>query len=73
MLVNSSFELVPGLPIHTTRDLVTWTHTANAVDEAMSHRLLIDGVEDSGGLYAPTNSPYRRAICDRMHRGRVNE
>ena len=49
-----SFELVPGLPIHTTRDLVTWTHTANAVDEAMSHRLLIDGVEDSGGLYAPT-------------------
>ena len=54
VLVNSSFELVPGLPIHTTRDLVTWTHTANAVDEAMSHRLLIDGVEDSGGLYAPT-------------------
>lgn len=54
VLVNSSFELVPGLPIHTTRDLVTWTRTANAVDEAMSHRLLIDGVEDSGGLYAPT-------------------
>lgn len=54
VLVNSSFELVPGLPIHTTRDLVTWTRTANAVDETMSHRLLIDGVEDSGGLYAPT-------------------
>lgn len=54
VLVNSSFELIPGLPIHTTRDFVTWTHAADAVDEAMARRLLIDGVEDSGGLYAPT-------------------
>ena len=61
MLVNSSFELVPGLPIHTTRDLVTWTRTANAVDETMSHRLLIDGVEDSGGC---TRRPFAVSAGD---------
>lgn len=54
VLVNSSFELVPGLPIHVTRDLVSWEHVGDAVDQAMAHRLLIDGVKDSGGLYAPT-------------------
>jgi beta-xylosidase len=53
-LVNSSFELVPGLPAHVTRDLKTWKYVGDAVDTAMSHRLLIEGVEDSGGLYAPT-------------------
>ncbi|MCH9275786.1 glycoside hydrolase family 43 protein [Bifidobacterium amazonense] len=54
VLVNSSFELIPGLPIHTTRDLATWTHVADAVDERMARRLFLDGVADSGGLYAPT-------------------
>ena len=54
VLVNSSFELTPGLPIHTSRDFATWRHAADAVDTAMARRLLIDGVEDSGGLYAPT-------------------
>lgn len=54
VLVNSSFELVPGLPIHVTRNLATWTHAGDAVDGAMARRLLIDSVEDSGGLYAPT-------------------
>lgn len=54
VLVNSSFELIPGLPIHTTRDFVTWTHIGDAVDEDMAHRLFLDGVADSGGLYAPT-------------------
>ncbi|MCH9276388.1 glycoside hydrolase family 43 protein [Bifidobacterium amazonense] len=53
-LVNSSFELIPGLPVHTTRDFVTWTHVADAVDEDMARRLFLDGVADSGGLYAPT-------------------
>ncbi|MBT1162032.1 MULTISPECIES: glycoside hydrolase family 43 protein [Bifidobacterium] len=53
-LVNSSFELIPGLPIHTTRDFTTWTHVADAVDEDMARRLFLDGVADSGGLYAPT-------------------
>ncbi|HJE21899.1 MAG TPA: family 43 glycosylhydrolase, partial [Bifidobacterium pullorum] len=53
-MVNSSFELVPGLPIHVSDDLGRWTHLADAIDEAMARRLLIPFVEDSGGVYAPT-------------------
>lgn len=53
-LVNSSFELVPGLPIHDSRDLAHWRLVGHAVDEAMARRLLIPFVLDSGGLYAPT-------------------
>lgn len=53
-LVNSTFELVPGLPIHVSDDLGHWSHLTDAVDEGMARRLLIPFVEDSGGLYAPT-------------------
>ena len=35
-MVNSSFELVPGLPIHVSDDLGRWTHLADAIDEAMA-------------------------------------
>lgn len=54
MLVNSSFELVPGLPIHVSEDLAHWEPLACAVDADMARRLLIPFVADSGGLYAPT-------------------
>lgn len=53
-LVNSSFELVPGLPIHVSDDLAHWTHASDAIDPDMARRLLIPFVEDSGGVYAPT-------------------
>ncbi len=53
-LVNSSFELVPGLPIHVSDDLAHWTHVADAIDSDMARRLFIPFVEDSGGVYAPT-------------------
>ena len=53
-MVNSSFELVPGLPIHTSDDLGRWIHVSDAIDEAMARRLLIPFVEDLGGVYAPT-------------------
>lgn len=53
-LVNSSFELVPGLPIHVSDDLGRWTHLTDAIDAGMARRLLIPFVEDSGGVYAPT-------------------
>ena len=54
VLVNSSFELTPGLPIHASHDLAHWTHVADAVCEDMAKCLFLDAVADSGGLYAPT-------------------
>lgn len=54
VIVNSSFELVPGLPIHGSYDLAHWRLVGHAVDEAMARRLLLPFVLDSGGLYAPT-------------------
>ncbi|OZG68642.1 glycoside hydrolase family 43 protein [Bifidobacterium eulemuris] len=53
-LVNSSFELVPGLPIHASSDLAHWRLVSHAVDETMANRLLLGFMEDSGGVYAPT-------------------
>lgn len=53
-MVNSSFELVPGLPIHESCDLAHWRLVGHAVDAAMAQRLLLPFVLDSGGLYAPT-------------------
>ncbi|PWG64725.1 glycoside hydrolase family 43 protein [Bifidobacterium callitrichidarum] len=73
VLVNSSFELVPGLPIHVTRDLTSWEHVGDAVDAAMARRLLIDGVEDSGGLYAPTIRRIRGRYAIVCTVARVNE
>lgn len=54
VLVNSTFELVPGLPIHVSDDLSSWHHIADAVDTDMAERLLLRFVQDSGGIYAPT-------------------
>lgn len=73
VLVNSSFELVPGLPIHVTRDLASWEHAGDAVDAEMAQRLLIDGVEDSGGLYAPTIRRIRGQYVIVCTVARVNE
>ncbi|GMA32475.1 glycoside hydrolase family 43 protein [Litorihabitans aurantiacus] len=49
-LVSSTFEYLPGLPIHRSRDLVTWEHVGHAVTDQLEYA----GVGDSGGLYAPT-------------------
>ncbi|GIG28999.1 glycoside hydrolase family 43 protein [Cellulomonas marina] len=49
-VVTSTFELVPGLPVHRSRDLVHWEPVGHVLTGALSY----DGVGDSGGLYAPT-------------------
>lgn len=54
VLVNSTLEMTPGLPLHVSDDLERWTLVGHAVDEEMARRLLLPYVEDSGGLYAPT-------------------
>jgi xylan 1,4-beta-xylosidase len=51
-LANSSFEYFPGIPLHSSTDLVTWTPIGHAVDRA--DQVPLGGVHDSGGLYAPT-------------------
>lgn len=51
-LVTSTFEYLPGLPVHRSKDLVTWEPVGHVIDrEGM---LDLSGVADSRGLYAPT-------------------
>ena len=54
VLVTSTFELVPGLPIYVSGDMAHWRHASNAIDSDMARRLFIPFVDDSGGVYAPT-------------------
>ena len=51
-LACSSFEYFPGVPIHHSADLVTWTLVANALDRP--EQLPLAGARSSGGIYAPT-------------------
>ena len=65
-LVNSAFQWFPNLPIYTSKDLLTWTHTTNAINrpEQLSFAHSFTRVSPpgqwgecmmaSGGLYAPT-------------------
>lgn len=50
-LATSTFEWFPGVRLHHSRDLVTWTPLGGALDDA---RLLdLTGCPDSGGVWAP--------------------
>lgn len=49
-LVNSTFEYLPGLPVHRSRDLVHW----EPVGHAVTGQLDLAGLASSQGLYAPT-------------------
>lgn len=51
-LVNSSFEYLPGLPIHRSRDLVHWELVGHGVHRP--GQLDLSSVADSQGLFAPT-------------------
>jgi len=53
-LVNSSFEYAPGVPIFTSRDLLTWEPVGNVLDRSsqLEVRPGIGGA--NGGIYAPT-------------------
>ena len=50
-LACSSFEYFPGVPIHHSDDLETWTLVANALDRP--EQLPLAGARSSGGIYAP--------------------
>ncbi|PWD50629.1 glycoside hydrolase family 43 protein [Serinibacter arcticus] len=49
-LVTSTFEYLPGLPVHRSRDLVSWELVGHVVTDQIDFA----GIGDSGGLYAPT-------------------
>jgi xylan 1,4-beta-xylosidase len=51
-LVTSTFEYFPGLPVHHSRDLVSWRPIGHVLSRP--EQLHLDGIKASGGLYAPT-------------------
>jgi len=51
-LVTSSFEYFPGLPLFTSRDLVTWRQIGHVLDRP--GQLDLRAAPSSGGLYAAT-------------------
>lgn len=51
-LVNSTFEYLPGLPVHRSRDLLSWELIGHVIDRP--GQINLSTVRDSGGLFAPT-------------------
>lgn len=51
-LVSSTFEYLPGLPVHRSRDLVHWEPVGHVVDRP--DMLDLTGLSSSSGLFAPT-------------------
>ena len=51
-LVNSSFQFLPGIPVHESSDLLTWEHVGNVYERR--EQLDLRKTVSSGGLYAPT-------------------
>jgi len=53
-LLNSSFEYVPGLPLHRSRDLISWELIGHAVAEAALVAAPEGSPGASTGLYGPS-------------------
>lgn len=51
-LVTSSFEYFPGVPFYHSRDLINWRQIGYCLTR--KSQLLLEGVQSSGGIYAPT-------------------
>ena len=51
-LVNSTFEYLPGLPVHRSRNLVDWEPVGHILDRP--DQVDLTRVGDSGGMFAPT-------------------
>jgi xylan 1,4-beta-xylosidase len=51
-LVTSTFEYFPGLPVFTSRDLVSWRQVGHVLDRR--DQVDLSTVYSSGGLFAPT-------------------
>ncbi|MEY4618730.1 MAG: hypothetical protein RL101_916, partial [Actinomycetota bacterium] len=51
-IANSSFEYAPGVPLHSSKDLVNWNFVGHALPTRA--QLNIEGQQNSGGIFAPT-------------------
>jgi beta-xylosidase len=51
-LATSTFEYFPGVPIYTSRDLVSWQLIGHALNRPS--QLDLRAVESGGGIFAPT-------------------
>lgn len=51
-LITSSFEYLPGIPIHVSTDLITWTPIGNALTRPT--QIAEHAGYPSAGIYAPT-------------------
>lgn len=73
-LATSSFEYLPGIPIHRSTDLITWTLVGHVVTRP--GQLQMDGVPTGGGAWAPTIRYYgglfHVVVCDAMGRGMLH-
>ena len=70
-LATSSFEYLPGIPIHRSRDLVHWTLIGHVVTRL--GQLQMTGVPTGGGAWAPTirwrDGVFHVVVADAMGRG----
>ncbi|WP_156759040.1 glycoside hydrolase family 43 protein [Microbacterium karelineae] len=53
-VANSTFEYVPGIPIHSSRDLLTWELVGHAVTDPTEVAAPEGAAGASAGLFAPT-------------------
>ena len=56
LVVNSTFEYFPGLPIHRSKDLVNWELIGYGLhrEEQASGAVNLVDVQSNGGIHAPT-------------------
>lgn len=52
IVVNSSFEYLPGIPVHVSQDLVSWEQVGNVVERRS--QLDLSAAPSNGGVYAAT-------------------
>ena len=72
-LANSTFEYLPGIPIHTSTDLVEWRLAGHAVHDP--GQFDFSGVGDSRGMFAPTIRHHEGLFyvaCTQMDGGEVS-
>ena len=72
-LVNSTFEYLPGIPVHSSTDLVDWRLVGHAVHD--EGQFDFSGVPDSRGMFAPTirhHDGLFYVACTQMDGGEVS-